>query len=254
MFDQGAQISFLTERIKYALNLKTISKEKTSINALSSKKLETTELEKVCINLKINSSENFSMAVLCKPFICFPIINQPVKYAKINFKFLKHLNLADSGAMEETDILIGSDFYWSLVTGKVKMGKTGKPVAIETKFGWVLNGPLNEKASQGHVTVVNETKTHVLNLCFEPTKMSDPTKPESLDTDLKKLWDLETLGIIQNEKSMYDHFIKSIHLINERRYETSLPIKENHPVLYDQFDLCKNRLEQLFKKLKNEKI
>ena len=47
-------------------------------------------------------------------------------------------------------------------------------MAIETKFGWVLNGPLYEKASQYHVTVVNETKTYVLNLYFEPTKISDP--------------------------------------------------------------------------------
>ena len=43
------------------LNLKTFSKEKTSINDFSSKKFETTELDKVCINLKMNSSENFSM-------------------------------------------------------------------------------------------------------------------------------------------------------------------------------------------------
>ena len=40
MFDQGAQISFLTERIKHTLNMKIISKEKTSTNAFSSKKLE----------------------------------------------------------------------------------------------------------------------------------------------------------------------------------------------------------------------
>ena len=207
----------------------------------------------MCINLKINSRENFSMRVLCKPFLCLPITNQLVKYTKNNFEFLKDLNLADSGTMEEIDILIGSDFYRSLVTGKVKMGKTGEPVAIETKFGWVLNGPLNEKASQGHVTVVNETKTHVLNLCFEPTKISDLTKPESLEIDLKKLWDLETLGIIQNEKSMHGHFIKSIHLNNERRCETNLLFKENHPVLYDHFNLSKSQLEQLFKKLKNDK-
>ena len=34
LFDQGPQMSFLTERIKHALNLKTIFKEKTSINPL----------------------------------------------------------------------------------------------------------------------------------------------------------------------------------------------------------------------------
>ena len=49
------------------------------------------------------------------------------------------------------------------------MYKTGELGAIETNFGWVLNGPLNEKASPCHVTEVKETKTHVLNLCFEVT-------------------------------------------------------------------------------------
>ena len=81
------------------------------------------EIGKVCINLKSNFGENFSMEVLCKPFICLPIANQPVKYPKNNFEFLKDLNLADSGTMEEIDMLIGSDFYWSLVTGKVKWVK-----------------------------------------------------------------------------------------------------------------------------------
>ena len=110
------------------------------------------------------------MEVLCKAFICLSITNQPVKYAKNNFEYLKDLNLADSGTMEEIDMLIGSDFYYSLVKGKVKMGRTGEPVAIKIKFGWVLNGPLNEKASQGHVTVVNKTKSHVLNLFLIPLK------------------------------------------------------------------------------------
>ena len=71
------------------LNLKTFSKEKTSINDFSSKKFETTELDKVCISLKMNSSENFSIGVLYKPFICLPITNHPVKYAKNNFEFLR---------------------------------------------------------------------------------------------------------------------------------------------------------------------
>ena len=40
-------------------------------------------------------------------------------------------------------------------------------------------------------------------------------------------------------------------LNNEKRYETNLPFKGNHPILYDH--LCKNRLEQRFKKLKKNK-
>ena len=43
----------------------------------------------------------------------------------------------------------------------------------------------------------------------------------------------------------------TIPLNNEKRYETNLPFKGNHPILYDH--LCKNRLEQRFKKLKKNK-
>ena len=64
------------------------------------------------------------------------------------------------------------------------------------------------------------------------TKIYDPTKTVSLET--------ETLNILQKEKPTHDHFIKSIHLNNDRRYEINLPFKENYPVLYDHFDLCKN--------------
>ena len=39
----------------------------------------------------------------------------------------------------------------------------------------------------------------------------------------------------------------------QTRCKTNLPFKEIHPVLYDHFYLFKNRLEQLFKKLQNEK-
>ena len=111
---------------------------------------------KVRINLKMNSSRNCRMEVLCKTFICLPITCQLVKYAKNNLEFFKDLNFFDSDTVEEIDMLISSRFYWSLVTRKVKMGKTKEPVAIETKFGQALNRHLNEKASVGHVTVVNK--------------------------------------------------------------------------------------------------
>ena len=38
------------------------------------------------------------------------------------------------------DILIGSDYYWQLVTGSICRGTSG-PVAVHTKLGWVLSGP-----------------------------------------------------------------------------------------------------------------
>ena len=51
--------------------------------------------------------------------------------------------MADSGDVSDTlevDVLIGSDFYWNLVTGRVIRGKSG-PMAIHTRVGWILSGP-----------------------------------------------------------------------------------------------------------------
>ena len=42
---------------------------------------------------------------------------------------------------------MGSDFSWSLITGKIKNGNRGKPFAVDTYFGRLLNG-----------TVLKETK------------------------------------------------------------------------------------------------
>ena len=80
------------------------------------------QLDKVCINLKIYSGENFSMEVWSKPFFCLLITNQLMKY---NFEFLKDWNIADSDTINKInkiDILIGFNFYRSLVTGSVEMG------------------------------------------------------------------------------------------------------------------------------------
>lgn len=60
------------------------------------------------------------------------------------YEYLLHLELADSTdgtTPVEVDILIGSDNYWDLVTGET-IRCDGGPVAINTRIGWLLSGPL----------------------------------------------------------------------------------------------------------------
>ena len=59
------------------------------------------------------------------------------------------LELADSADVSdvlEFDMLIGSDTYWDLVTGKIIRGRSG-PTAIHTKVGWVLSGPADRQGT-----------------------------------------------------------------------------------------------------------
>ena len=46
----------------------------------------------------------------------------------------------------EVDILVGADFYWTFVTGKVIRAPQG-PTALETRLGWVLSGAANTSES-----------------------------------------------------------------------------------------------------------
>lgn len=77
----------------------------------------------------------------CVPLICEPLSGQNVTLASKKYQYLSNLDLADFGQSDSNlnvDILIGADYYWSLVTGRTKRGSG--PTAIETRLGWVLSG------------------------------------------------------------------------------------------------------------------
>ena len=73
------------------------------------------------------------------------------------------MQLADSGFTDEIDLLIGSDFYWSIATGKTKTDKNNEPVTVETKLGWVLNGPVTSFEVSKNLTSESEY-SHILFL------------------------------------------------------------------------------------------
>lgn len=79
----------------------------------------------------------------------------------------------------DIDILVGSDQYWSLVSGRVVRGEHG-PIAIETKLGWVLLGPVPE-GTQVNRQQSNIVTTHVLKSAVKPVDVTN----ETLDGTLK---------------------------------------------------------------------
>jgi len=144
LFDQGSQRSYVSKKVKDQLMLNVIGKEHLSINTFGNSKTKSSVLEKVSFRLNNNKKESFDMQALCNDVICLPFRNDFLNVKRADFSHLEGIEFADSGeSKDDIDLLIGSDFYWSFVTGKVRIGKVGEPVAIETQFGWVLNGPEN---------------------------------------------------------------------------------------------------------------
>ena len=86
--------------------------------------------------------------------------------AKHKFPHLQGFKLADSSgghSLLDVDLLIGAVSYWQVVTGHLKQGELGGPVAINTHLGWVLSGPVHA-LSHVESSSVNLSSTHVLHV------------------------------------------------------------------------------------------
>ena len=108
---------------------------------------------------------------------------QPLNYVQNSPEFAE-LNFADTGDTgNEIDLLMGSDFYWSLVTGNVKALEKSSLVAMETKLGWVFSRPVDIP----HSTNMNISTTSVAHVVLMLNN-----KAKTNESHLSKFWDLET--------------------------------------------------------------
>lgn len=97
--------------------------------------------EFVKVGLTLQDGDSQQLTLLAVPMICEPLASQPIAFCQNNYEHLSGLDLADSSdghSRLEVDILVGSDQYWDLITGRTRRGASG-PVAIDTRLGWVLS-------------------------------------------------------------------------------------------------------------------
>ena len=68
--------------------------------------------------------------------LCLPISSPSIAFLKGELENFHGIEFVDKDSEKKTDLLIGSDLYWSFVTGNiVKSGESGDLVAAETQFG-----------------------------------------------------------------------------------------------------------------------
>ena len=185
------------------------------------------------------------------PLICSPIQNQALQFAVESYDHLSHIELADSMKFSQNlgmdvDLLIGSDFYWKFLTGEIRWGEVG-PVAMKTKVGWVLSGPVcQESTSQAAST--NFVTSHVMHLETSSLECSSSKLKDPLVQQLQRFWEIESIGVSLDEGSVHDKFLDTIKQ-RDGRYEVCLPWRVQHPLLPDNFDLAMSCLMTLLPKL-----
>ena len=162
-----------------------------------------------------------------------------------NFTHLKDLPLADKNDKNNplgVDLLIGCDYYWAIVNNQVIRGDSG-PVAISSKLGYILSGPLGDSHWTDFTNLVG---THVLE--FQSELMSDKLEVKN---NLKSFWQNDNIGLSTTNKKVCESFDSDIHF-HDGRYEVKFPFRSDHNMIEDNYLLSLNRLKGLWKKMKND--
>ena len=147
IFDTGSQRSYVSTRLKNALQLPTINQETLITFGSETGQIQSRDLVQLCVQ-GMTSETFLYVNAYAVPIICSPLQNQAVSFAASTYQHLSGLLLADSISADENesnvevDVLIGADYYWHFLTGAIKRGESG-PTALQTKVGWVLSGPVN---------------------------------------------------------------------------------------------------------------
>ena len=164
-------------------------------------------------------SERFYLKGYAVPTICAPLNNYKMEVDLLKEKN-KNINWSDYLPSDEIingniDILIGADYYWSLITEDV-IRLQDNLVLISSKFGYMLSGPMltsNESES------VEATSPNI-NCCVHVMKVSSSVEDEfsveglnPLDDKIERFWNLDSVGILSEEKSVFDNNMDKITFV-----------------------------------------
>ena len=246
LFDSGSQQSYLTEQAMKLLQLKPTGGRTLSIATFGAIQEQTKICPIVSRGICLKGYPTVSLSLHIVPTVCEPLSCQPIAASVEANDHLMGLDLADStdgGSHLPVDILIGCDYYWDLIMGSICRTEK-RPTAIHTKLGWVLSGP----TLSSNCVLCSSTSiltTHLLRVDGQPAESIQ------LAEQLRSFWVLESLGIHEEEKTLYDEFASNI-AFQDGCYKVPLPWKEFHESLVDNYLLSVKRLKGLLQWLKHD--
>ena len=238
LFDSGSQLSYISPRARDHLNLETICQKDISIKVFGkSQSKKTLDCVKFAVKSK-DGNMNLYVDAFVNP-VCYPIEGQKIRLATVHYPHLKGLELADDNPNNlplDVDILIGGNHYWQFFNTTIIKGESG-PVAMSSKLGYVLNGPV--ESSGDKISHTNVVHTQVLKIQSEFI-----SEKIELKTTLKSFWDTENSTVSPIDKSVIESFEGNVKF-TEGRYEVRFPFKESHEIWEDYYRTSVGRLKSL---------
>ena len=170
-----------------------MKQERLNLNTFGSSGFRSQNCDVVKVWLqKPGTSESVRIDVLSFPALCSPISSE-IDLNK--YPCLSELEFADfssKSSHNSIDVLVGSDFYWALVTGEIVKTDDG-PVAIGSKLGWLFSGPVEP--------MVKDVITHTqLSIVHSSDVSFSESQEDRLSNAIKRFWEIETVGTHEHEE------------------------------------------------------
>ena len=192
------------------------------------------ELDVVQLYLRGNTKKlNYYVEALCVPYICSPLKEHFVEETISQFNHLKDLQLSETKQQNEItdiDILIGFDFYYSLVSGRIKRGFPSDLVAVESVFGWIICGPTSKAKTNKHTTTTNYIVSHTMKI-----------NTKTLNSQLTKFWEVESSGTFEKETFNFKTFTDQLKF-DGKNCVTKLSFKNTDDWIPNNYHLSLKRL------------
>ncbi|XP_055923477.1 uncharacterized protein LOC129953942 [Eupeodes corollae] len=248
IIDGGSQHTYVRESVAKKLKLKVIGTVDLSVIPFGCKEAKPMKtFNKVKINLKSLFSHEVlvTLEAIVVPEICVDVLMVPeAKCPLFEGIQLSDVRPNNMEFEEGLSLLIGSDYYWSIVTGKQRQ-LTKRLRAVETVFGWTLQGV--------HSAVSDELDSSYKNSCFSSRCLINLTLAKS--EELTQFWSLEAIGIRNNEdENMYfnENLIDKCITRQGSRYVAKLPWKAYDSILQDNKGQALQRLNSLIRRLSRD--
>ncbi|XP_049870496.1 uncharacterized protein LOC126369938 [Pectinophora gossypiella] len=246
LLDCGSQRSYVTRGIAEELNLQVVEENNLAIFTFGSQKPHELEspLVKLAIVTRDKSIKTFYANVV--PSISHGV-SQPDKEL-LDSSTQEKYPLADDGSLSDRiDILLGNDYYFTIISTKKMCIKEGLYL-VDSEFGWILSGKIPNKLSE-QLSVL----TYFQSSC--EVKLDPPDLPLE-SGNIKLLWDLESIGITDSPKSTLEeeavhHFNKTTQF-EDGRYQVKWPWMHYPPELPSNYGLAIGRLKSLLKRSDTE--
>ena len=236
LIDSGSQASFITENAFHKLGLKgkpttivinglnqvTTSQSNYKVKAALQSRYH--DRDQIKVNLLV-----ISKITELLPSTAIPHIHE--------WTHLQGLNLADPDYWQpgHIDMLLGVEVYAEIVKGNIVKGPKDTPIAMETKFGWILLGKVSTTANEVH-TFFTTNHWH-----------------EEMSKKIANFWETEEITkpppLSAEDQACQTWFTQTHTRLKNGQYQVRLPFKNTKPTLGASRMQAERRFQQLNRKL-----